>query len=63
METERTARMATGVPQADGRIAIEPRMDVRCVADAVLMMARLSLAANVQSMTVLATKMPFVGRG
>ncbi|MEO8361649.1 MAG: SDR family oxidoreductase [Vicinamibacteria bacterium] len=61
--TEMTARMAKGVRQADGRMAIEPRMDVQCVADAVLMMARLPLDANVQSMTILATKMPFVGRG
>jgi len=61
--TEMTERMTQGVPQADGRIAIEPRMDVRGVADAVLMMARLPLDANVQSLTILATKMPFVGRG
>ncbi len=61
--TEMTARMTKGVIQADGRIAVEPRMDVRCVADAVVMMARLPLDANVQSMTILATKMPFVGRG
>ena len=61
--TDLTARMAKGIRQADGRIAVEPRMDVRCVADAVLMMARLPKDANVQSMTILATKMPFVGRG
>jgi NAD(P)-dependent dehydrogenase (short-subunit alcohol dehydrogenase family) len=61
--TEMTARMAKGVRQANGEMAIEPRMDVRCVADAVLMMARLPLDANVQTMTILATKMPFVGRG
>jgi len=61
--TEMTARMTKGIIQADGRIAVEPRMDVQCVADAVLMMARLPLHANVQSMTILATKMPFVGRG
>jgi NAD(P)-dependent dehydrogenase (short-subunit alcohol dehydrogenase family) len=61
--TEMTARMAKGVRQADGRIAVEPRMDVRCVANAVLTMARLPLDANIQSMTILATKMPFVGRG
>ena len=61
--TDLTARMAKAVPQADGRMAVEPRMDVRCVAAAVLMMARLPRDANVQSMTILATKMPFVGRG
>ncbi len=61
--TGMTARMAKGVRQADGRLAVEPRMDVQCVAAAVLMMARLPLDANVQSMTILATKMPFVGRG
>jgi NAD(P)-dependent dehydrogenase (short-subunit alcohol dehydrogenase family) len=61
--TEMTARMAEGVRQANGDVAIEPRMDVRSVADAVLMMARLPLDANVQTMTILATKMPFVGRG
>jgi NAD(P)-dependent dehydrogenase (short-subunit alcohol dehydrogenase family) len=61
--TEMTARMAKGIRQANGRLAVEPRMDVRCVADAVLMMAHLPLDANVQTMTVLATKMPFVGRG
>jgi NAD(P)-dependent dehydrogenase (short-subunit alcohol dehydrogenase family) len=61
--TEMTARMTQGVPQADGRLAVEPRMDVQCVADAVLMMASLPLDANIHSMTILATKMPFVGRG
>jgi len=53
--------MAEGVPQADGRIAVEPLMDV--VADAVLFMARLLLEANVQFMTIMVSKMPFVGRG
>jgi NAD(P)-dependent dehydrogenase (short-subunit alcohol dehydrogenase family) len=61
--SEMTARMAEGVPQANGSIAIEPRMDVRHVADAVLYMAGLPLEANVQFMTVMATKMPLIGRG
>jgi NAD(P)-dependent dehydrogenase (short-subunit alcohol dehydrogenase family) len=61
--TELTARMAQGVPQADGRVAVEPLMDVAHVADAVRYMANLPLDANVQFMTVMATKMPFVGRG
>jgi NAD(P)-dependent dehydrogenase (short-subunit alcohol dehydrogenase family) len=61
--TEMAARMATGVPQANGQIAIEPLMDVAHVANAVVHMASLPLDANVQFMTVMATKMPFVGRG
>jgi len=61
--TDLAARMAHGVPQANGEIAIEPLMDVQIVADAVLHMASLPLAANVQFMTVMATRMPFVGRG
>ena len=61
--TDLAARMANGVPQANGDIAIEPLMDVQIVADAVLHMASLPLTANVQFMTVMATKMPFVGRG
>ena len=61
--TEMAQRMATGVPQANGSIAIEPLMDVAHVASAVVYMAGLPLAANVQFMTVMATKMPFVGRG
>src|SRR5579884_1845947 len=61
--TEMTERMQQGVPQADGRIMAEPRMDVRHVVDAVVYMASLPLEANVQFMTVMATKMPFVGRG
>jgi len=61
--TELAARMANGVPQANGEIAIEPLMDVQIVADAVLHMASLPLTANVQFITVMATKMPFVGRG
>ena len=62
-ETALTARMAQGVPQANGQIAVEPVMDVAHVANAVLYMANLPLDANVQVMTVMATKMPFVGRG
>ena len=61
--TEMAARMATGVKQADGRIAAEPMMDVERVADAVVHMASLPLDANVQFMTLMATNMPFVGRG
>ncbi|MEO8103684.1 MAG: SDR family oxidoreductase [Betaproteobacteria bacterium] len=61
--TDLAARMAKGVPQANGEIAVEPLMDVQIVADAVLHMASLPLTANVQFMTVMATKMPFVGRG
>jgi NAD(P)-dependent dehydrogenase (short-subunit alcohol dehydrogenase family) len=61
--TEMTERMTAGVMQADGTKAPEPRMDVKLVADAVLYMANLPLEANVQFMTVMATKMPFVGRG
>jgi NAD(P)-dependent dehydrogenase (short-subunit alcohol dehydrogenase family) len=61
--TEMTARMTTGVPQASGEIAIEPRLDLRHVVDAVRYMAGLPLDANVQFMTVMATKMPFIGRG
>ncbi|MDQ6620968.1 MAG: SDR family oxidoreductase [Pseudomonadota bacterium] len=61
--TELAARMAKGVPQANGSIAIEPLMDVSHVASAVLYMASLPPEANVQFMTVMATKMPFVGRG
>ena len=61
--TELAARMANGVPQADGSIKPEPLMDVKHVGDAVLQMANLPLDVNVQFMTVRATKMPFVGRG
>jgi NAD(P)-dependent dehydrogenase (short-subunit alcohol dehydrogenase family) len=61
--TEMTSRMAKGVPQADGTLAPEPLMDVQAVADAVVFMAGLPLEANVQFMTVMATKMPFIGRG
>ena len=55
--------MAQGVPQANGTIAPEPLMDVSHVASAVLYMASLPAEANVQFLTVMATKMPFVGRG
>ena len=58
-----TERMTAGVPQANGTTAVEPRMDVRHVADAVLYMANLPLDANVQFITVMATNMPFIGRG
>jgi NAD(P)-dependent dehydrogenase (short-subunit alcohol dehydrogenase family) len=61
--TEMTERMTAGVPQANGTTMVEPRMDVRHVADAVLYMASLPLEANVQFMTVMATRMPFIGRG
>ena len=61
--TEMAARMAKGVPQANGAIAAEPLMDVAHVASAVLYMASLPLEANVQFMTVMARDMPFVGRG
>jgi NAD(P)-dependent dehydrogenase (short-subunit alcohol dehydrogenase family) len=61
--TEMTERMTAGVPQANGTMAVEPRMDVRHVADAVVYMAGLPLDANVQFMTVMATAMPFIGRG
>lgn len=61
--TEMTARMSGGVPQPNGRTAIEPTMDVAHVGDAVVYMAGLPLDANVQFMTVMATKMPYIGRG
>ena len=61
--TEMTARMSRGVLQADGRVAAEPTMDVTAVGEAVAYMAGLPLAANVQFMTVMATAMPFIGRG
>jgi NAD(P)-dependent dehydrogenase (short-subunit alcohol dehydrogenase family) len=61
--TDLAARMASGVPQANGTVAVEPLMDVAHVASAVLYMASLPLDANVQFMTVMATKMPFIGRG
>ena len=61
--TDMAQRMTTGVPQANGEIAIEAVMDVQHVANAVVHMASLPLEANVQFMTVMATKMPFIGRG
>jgi len=61
--TPMAAKMTKGVPQADGRIATEPMMDVDDVASSVLHMASLPLASNVQFMTVMASAMPFIGRG
>jgi NAD(P)-dependent dehydrogenase (short-subunit alcohol dehydrogenase family) len=61
--TDMTSRMSGGVPQADGTLKPEPTMDVNEVARAIVHMASLPLSANVLSMTVMATKMPFVGRG
>ncbi|MCH2396272.1 SDR family oxidoreductase, partial [Oceanibaculum sp.] len=61
--TEMTERMTKGVPQPNGTMMVEPRMDVAHVGSAVAYMASLPLDANVQFMTVMATKMPFVGRG
>ena len=62
-ETEMMKRMKDGVPQADGTLSVEPTMKVEHVAQAVVYMAGLPLDANVQFLTVMATKMPFVGRG
>jgi NAD(P)-dependent dehydrogenase (short-subunit alcohol dehydrogenase family) len=62
-ETSMTGRMATGVVQPNGEMMVEPRMNLQAVADAVVYMASLPLDANVLFMTVMATKMPFVGRG
>ena len=61
--TELAARMSKGVKQANGEIAVEAMMDVREVANAVVHMAGLPLATNIQFITIMATKMPFVGRG
>ncbi len=61
--TEMTSRMKDGVPQADGSMAVEPTMDVEHVARAVAYMASLPLDANVQFITVMATHMPYIGRG
>ena len=61
--TEMTARMAKGVPQANGELAVEPTMAVEDVGRTILFMASLSLDSNVQFITVMATKMPFIGRG
>jgi NAD(P)-dependent dehydrogenase (short-subunit alcohol dehydrogenase family) len=61
--TDMARKMTQGVPQADGRIAIEPTIDPAQVADAVVHMAGLPLSANILTLTIMATKMPFVGRG
>ncbi len=61
--TDMTKKMAKGVPQADGSTKPEPTMDVHHIADAIVHMANLPLDANIQFMTIMATKMPFVGRG
>jgi NADP-dependent 3-hydroxy acid dehydrogenase YdfG len=61
--TGMTDQLATSAAQANGTTMVEPRMDLRHVADAVLYMASLPLDTNVQFMTVMATKMPFIGRG
>ena len=61
--TPMTERMTKGVPQANGSVEVEPRMDVEHVASAVVYMAGLPLETNVQFMTIMATKMPFIGRG
>jgi NAD(P)-dependent dehydrogenase (short-subunit alcohol dehydrogenase family) len=62
-DTELTEKMKSGVPQADGSMAIEPTVDPQFVARAVVYMASLPLDANVQFLTLMATKMPFIGRG
>ena len=61
--TDMTAKMARGMPQADGSVAVEPTMSVEHVADAVVYMANLPLSANVPFVTVMATGMPYIGRG
>jgi NAD(P)-dependent dehydrogenase (short-subunit alcohol dehydrogenase family) len=61
--SDMTAKMAVGVPQADGSVRPEPRMDISAVVETFMAMARLPLSANVLFTTVMATKMPFVGRG
>jgi len=61
--TDMTERMTRGVPQPNGEMMVEPRMDVEHVANAIVHMAALPLESNVQFMTIMATKMPFVGRG
>lgn len=61
--SDMTARMAVGVPQADGSVRPEPRMDMSAVVETFMAMTRLPLSANVLFTTVMATKMPFVGRG
>ena len=61
--TDISAKMAAGILQANGEVMVEPRMDVAHVADAILYIANLPLEANVQFMTLMATNMPFIGRG
>jgi NADP-dependent 3-hydroxy acid dehydrogenase YdfG len=61
--TELAARMSKGVKQANGEVAVEAMMDVKEVANAVVHMASLPLSTNIQFITIMATKMPFVGRG
>jgi NAD(P)-dependent dehydrogenase (short-subunit alcohol dehydrogenase family) len=61
--TEMAARMKDGVPQANGSVAVEPTINVDHVARAVVYMASLPLDANVQFLTIIATKMPYIGRG
>jgi NAD(P)-dependent dehydrogenase (short-subunit alcohol dehydrogenase family) len=61
--TELTERMSKGAPQADGSLLVEPRMDVEHVANSIVHMANLPLDANILVMTIMATKMPYVGRG
>ena len=61
--TALTQRMENGVPQAHGEVAVEPTFDVEHVAESILFMANLPLDANVQFMTIMATKMPYIGRG
>jgi NAD(P)-dependent dehydrogenase (short-subunit alcohol dehydrogenase family) len=61
--TEMTEKMSGGILQANGQVAPEPRMNVQHVAEAVVYMAKLPLEANVQFMTLMATQMPFIGRG
>ncbi len=61
--TDMARKMTLGVPQADGRIAVEPMIEATQVADAIVHMAALPLSANILSLTIMATKMPFVGRG
>jgi NAD(P)-dependent dehydrogenase (short-subunit alcohol dehydrogenase family) len=62
-ETPMTRRMANGVKQANGTVAVEPRMDVNHVAESIVMMAGLPLESNIQFLTIAASKMPWIGRG
>ena len=62
-ETPMTQRMTAGILQPTGETMVEPVMDVQNVADTIVLMSNMSLDANVQTVTVMATKMPFVGRG